>query len=230
MYQEHQNIEKWLKENNCEITPTQIKLINWISEYKPTHFLTIQLPLNWRNGNIHKYDCKLKKILKRFQKCLKRNHWNKHPLPMICIAEKNQWSGYHYHILIYDCEYTTEQLQAALDRTEKDLHLTHQTFELEPITFTPEQLYSYCVKQIKTEHDLKERISTTSTIFNVSTKKPKKPVKKTNPISKMFQQVKKFALKHLFICCLWYRLTALPIRLNIGNYQPDSLFKGILIT
>ena len=230
MYQEHQNIEKWIKQNNFEPTPTQMKLINWISGYKPTHFLTIQLPLNWRNGNIYKYDCKLKKILKRFQKCLKKNHWNKNPLPMICIAEKNQWSGYHYHILIYDCEYTTEQLQSALDRTEKDLRLTHQTFELEPITFTPEHLYSYCVKQIKTEHDIKERISTTSTIFNVLTKKPKKPAKKTKLISNMFQHIKQFVLKRLFIGCLWYRLTALPIKFRTVNYQHDSTYNNIMIT
>ena len=231
MYQEYQKIEEWVKENYFEPTPTQIKLINWISGYKPTHFLTIQLPLNWRNGNIHKYDCKLKKILKRFQKCLKRNHWNRNPLPMICVAEKNQWSGYHYHILIYNCEYTTEQLQAALDRTEKDFRLTKQTFELKPITFTPEHLYLYCVKQIKTEHNIKGRISTTSTIFNISEKRHKKqPSRKVKYVSKIFRRIKKFILKHLFICCLWYRLTTLPIKFRIVNYQHDSIFNNIMIT
>ena len=169
MYQE--TVNQWLNEETREPTPTQIRLINCISGYNPSHFLTVQLPLNWRNGQLWKYKKKLKKILKRLQKCLIHNHWNKHPLPMICIAEKNSWFGWHFHILIYDCKYTTEQLQNALDRTEYDLHLTHQTFKLEPITFTPEHLFFYCVKQIKTEHDIGERISTTYTLFDITEKK-----------------------------------------------------------
>lgn len=229
MYQE--KVNQWLNEEKCEPTPTQIKLINWISEYKPSHFLTVQLPLNWRNGHLWKYKQKLKKILKRFQKCLIPNHWNKHPLPMICIAERNACSGYHFHILIYDCKYTTEQLQNALDRTEYDLRLTHQTFELEHITFTPEHLFFYCVKQIKTEHDIGERISTTSTLFDIPEKKQQKwYTPQVKPQFRFIQWVKRFILKHLFIGCLWYHTTVSPTRLNIANYHSKHLINGITIT
>ena len=229
MYQDV--IEQWLNKEKHEPTPTQTKLINWISQHHPSDFLTVQLPLNWRNGGLDKYNTKLKAVIKRFQKCLRPNHWNKKPLPMICIAEKNSWFGYHFHILIYDCKYTTEQLQGALDRTEYDLRLTHQTFELEPITFTPEHLFFYCVKQIKTEHDIKERISTTSTIFNIPEKKQQKwCAQSVKPQSKFIKWVKRFILKHLFIGCLWYQITTLPIRLNIANYQSNYLINSIAIT
>lgn len=218
MYQD--KVNQWLNKEKNKPTPTQAELIREIAKYNPTHFLTVQLPLNWRNGGSDKYNAKLKAVIKRFQKCLRPNHWNKNPLPMICIAEKNSWFGYHFHILIYDCHYTTEQLQAALDRTEYDFELTHQTFELEPITFTPEYLFFYCVKQIKTEHDIKGRISTTSTLFNIPEKQRQKryaqPVK---PQFKIIHQIKKFILKHLFIGCLWCRLTMFPVQ--IANYHPD---------
>ena len=231
MYQTTQMITQWIKETKYEPTPTQAELIREIAKYNPTHFLTVQLPLFWRNGDIHKYTKKLKKILKRFQKCLRRNHWNKNPLPMICIAERNTWAGWHFHILIYDCQYTTEQLQAALDRTVCNLNLTHHTFELEPITFTPEHLYFYCVKQIKTEHDMDERISTTHTLFNITEKKrQKQPAKQTKKQFKLIQQIKRFVSKYLFIVCLWYQMTVLPIRLNIQNYQPDYLVNSIITT
>lgn len=213
-------VNQWITEEKREPTPTQIKLINAISQYHPSHFLTVQLPLNWRNGNMHKYTQKFKKIVKRFQKCLRRNHWNKNPLPMICIAERNTWAGYHFHILIYDCRYTTQQLQIALDRTEYDLRLTHQTFELEPITFTPEHLFFYCVKQIKIEPDIKDRISTTSTLFNIPEKKQQRwCAQQVKPQFKIIHHIRKFVLKHLFISCLWCRLTAGS--LQIANYQPD---------
>ena len=224
MYQD--KVNQWLNEEKCEPTPTQIKLINAISQYHPSHFLTVQLPLNWRNGGLDKYNAKLKAVIKRFQKCLRPNHWNKNPLPMICIAEKNSWFGYHFHILIYNCKYTTEQLQGALDRTEYDLRLTHQTFELEPITFTPEHLFFYCVKQIKTEHDIKGRISTTTTIFNTPEKEQKRSSKSIKTQSKFVQLIKRFILKPLFIGWLWYQITVFPTRLNIANY----LINGITIT
>lgn len=229
MYQD--KVNQWLNEEKREPTPTQIKLINAISQYHPSHFLTVQLPLNWRNGGLEKYNAKLKAVIKRFQKCLRPNHWNKHALPMICIAEKNSWFGWHFHILIYDCKYTTEQLQGALDKTEYDLCLTHQTFELEPITFTPEHLFFYCVKQIKTEHDIKGRISTTTTIFNIPEKKQQKwCAQSVKPQSKFIKWVKRFVLKPLFIVCLWYQITTLPIRLNIANYRSNYLINSIAIT
>ena len=150
---------------------------------------------------------------------------------MICIAEKNTWVGYHFHILIYNCKYTTEQLQGALDRTEYDLRLTHQTFELEPITFTPGHLFFYCVKQIKIEHDIKDRISNTATIFNIPEKKQQKwCAQQVKPQSKFVKWVKRFVLKLLFIVCLWYQIATLPIRLNIANYKPDYLINSIAIT
>jgi len=220
MYHTTQMINQWIKETKYKPTPTQAELIREIAKYNPTYFLTVQLPLNWRNGNIHKYIKKLKKVLKRFQKCLKRNHWNKNPLPMICIAERNICAGYHFHILIYDCQYTMEQLQSALDRTEYDLRLTHQTFELKPITFTPERLYFYCVKQIQTEHDIKDRISTTSTLFNIPEKRqPKHCTQSSKSRLKTIQWIKNFILKYLFIGCLWLRLAVFPLK--IANYQPD---------
>lgn len=229
MYQD--KVNQWLNEEKREPTPTQIKLINAILQYHPSHFLTVQLPLNWRNGGLEKYNAKLKAVIKRFQKCLRPNHWNKNPLPMICIAEKNTWVGYHFHILIYNCKYTTEQLQGALDRTEYDLRLTHQTFELEPITFTPEHLYFYCVKQIKTEHDIKGRISTTATIFNIPEKKQQQRyARQVTPQSKFVQWVKRLVLKYLFIGCLWYQITVFQTRLNIANYQSNYLINGVGIT
>ena len=52
-------VNQWLNEEKREPTPTQIKLINAISQYHPSHFLTVQLPLNWRNGGLEKYNAKL---------------------------------------------------------------------------------------------------------------------------------------------------------------------------
>ena len=65
MYQD--KVNQWLNEEKREPTPTQIKLINAISQYHPSHFLTVQLPLNWRNGGLDKYNAKLKAVINSTQ-------------------------------------------------------------------------------------------------------------------------------------------------------------------
>ena len=66
----------------------KLELNRWITGfYSPTHFLTIQLPENYKSCNSHNSKTHLRMIMKIFEKSLLGRHWNKKHLPFICVAE-----------------------------------------------------------------------------------------------------------------------------------------------
>lgn len=132
---------------------TKKELINWIASFGCTHFLTVQFPDNMKTSNINISNKHLKNIMAKFEYKLLGNYWKKKHLFFMAFAENGKNEGFHYHILLKSYNVTTNKLQTALNKTEKDLKLPSYTFCLEEIDNNKNKLYSYCIKEIKIKNN-----------------------------------------------------------------------------
>ena len=79
------------------------ELHNWIEGvYRPTHFLTIQLPENQKSESLSHFTSHLRSIMIEFERYLLKRHWNKKHLPFICFAE----SFFIYYLHCITCPHT----------------------------------------------------------------------------------------------------------------------------
>ncbi len=126
------------------------KLNNWIDgTYNPTHFLTLQLPNNLRRANKMNSITHLRRIMLEFERALLGRHWNKKHLPFICFEEKCILQGWHFHILLNQREFTTQQLQNAIISVNDKFKLSSYCLDLLPISFNDTQnVEEYSEKQI----------------------------------------------------------------------------------
>lgn len=125
-------------------------LNDWITGiYEPTHFLTVQLPENWKSKSADNSKSHLRMIMKIFEKSLFGKHWNKHHLPFIAFAENGAGTDWHYHILLNQSSFTEENLQDAILKTTIKLKLPFYCLELDTIENHLELVNSYCSKEMK---------------------------------------------------------------------------------
>jgi hypothetical protein len=122
-----------------------------IKALKPTHFLTLQFPITKRTANFDKSKKYLYSVMHNFECRLLGRHWNKKHLEFIAFAEHGKSEGWHYHILFNSGEFTTEQLETALDITTTRKKLHNEAFMLKPITSTPDCVYKYCTKETRAD-------------------------------------------------------------------------------
>lgn len=128
---------------------TRRRLYNWIASSVPTHFLTVQFPVNMRSSSLDKSKDNLRRLMARFEQSLIGSRWAKAHLPFFVFAEKGPKDGYtyHFHILFNASKYSTATLRRALNNACSQLFLSHKTCYLEEIE-TYEIIY-YCLKDIK---------------------------------------------------------------------------------
>jgi hypothetical protein len=119
----------------------------WISSFNPSHFLSIQFPINLRSNNFNNSQKYLKDIMIKFEAILLGPKWNLTHLPFIAIAEHNKIEGWHYHIYIYDNTFLTDKLKKALKRLCKYKNLPPETFHLDIIDKNVGYTCSYGTKQ-----------------------------------------------------------------------------------
>ena len=76
-------------------------ILNWTKDrYKPTHFISIQLPTNYRSYDDAVSLNLFKRIIKNWERQLCGSHWIHHYIPFITFAENHKGLGcWHYHIL-----------------------------------------------------------------------------------------------------------------------------------
>lgn len=149
-------------------------IINWLSSFNHTHFLTIQFPNNMKNEDSIISEDYLRRLMAKFEYCLIGRYWNKKHLPFIAFAEKGKGSCWHYHLLINSGKYTTNQLQTALDKAVDKLNLPTELINLQEIT-NPEKLYTYCLKEITLNKNDKidtNRIISSTILFGIENKTP----------------------------------------------------------
>ena len=125
------------------------ELHNWIEGvYRPTHFLTIQLPENQKSESLSHSTSHLRSIMIEFERYLLKRHWNKKHLPFICFAEKGSSQEWHFHILLNQREFTYQQLLNAVYDVNIRLSLPGYCLELVPIINDVIRVEGYATKEI----------------------------------------------------------------------------------
>lgn len=146
----------------------------WFSTYNPQYFLTVQFPIHKRTTNINTSNKRLHKIMLKFEKLILGKHWYRKHIPFIVIAEHGKTSSnWHYHVLIYDCNFDFFQVQYAFQQVSFQLHLPHEVLLVE-------QVYSngvngYTSKEFKSDfnyHFDTDRIITSEILFDLPRKSP----------------------------------------------------------
>lgn len=126
------------------------ELNNWLTKvYQPTHFLTIQLPENWKSKNADSSKSHLRMIMKIFERNLLGKHWNKHHLPFIAFSENGTTTDWHYHILLNQGNFTNQELQNSILATNIKLKLPSYCLRLDIIENNLGTVEKYCSKEIK---------------------------------------------------------------------------------
>jgi hypothetical protein len=144
----------------------------WLTKvYQPTHFLTIQLPENWKSKNADSSKIHLRMIMKIFERNLLGKHWNKHHLPFIAFSENGTTTDWHYHILLNQGNFTNQELQNSILTTNIKLKLPSYCLRLDIIENNLDTVEKYCSKEIKVYwHDKfdSDRIILSDCLFSIS--------------------------------------------------------------
>lgn len=100
-------------------------ILNWTKDrYKPTHFISIQLPTNYRSQDEITSLNHFKRIMKNWERQLCGSHWIHHYIPFITFAENHKGLGcWHYHILFNQGQYSDSDIINAAIKTCKSQRL-----------------------------------------------------------------------------------------------------------
>lgn len=151
---------------------TKIKqnITNWIFAQYPSHFLSIQFPMNYRS---EKYDVSLdllRRMMSRFEyHLLKSRYWNKKHIPFIAIAEKGRGINWHFHILIDLKEYDWDYINEVIEKTTFDMKMSNEIIHIRDFTKIGE---TYSTKEIYINNQKvqTDRIIPSNVLFNISIK------------------------------------------------------------
>ena len=144
-------------------------IYDWIAHFKPTHFLTIQFPVNMRSPDLDVSKNHLRRFMARFEQHLVGSRWTDKHVRFYAFAEKGQHDGYnyHFHILLHCVRYSDELIIKALDSACSDLSLSPETYYIEDVK--DNEVIYYCLKDIKTfdKTDWYDRIIPSNILFNI---------------------------------------------------------------
>ncbi len=144
-------------------------IYDWIAHFKPTHFLTIQFPMNMRSPDLNVSRNHLRKFMARFEQHLVGSRWTGRHVRFYAFAEKGQHDGYnyHFHILLHCVRYSDELIEKALDSACLDLSLSPKIYYIEKVR--DNEVIYYCLKDIKTfdKTDWYDHIIPSNILFNI---------------------------------------------------------------
>lgn len=106
-------------------------ILNWTKDrYKPTHFISIQLPTNYRSQDEITSLNHFKRIMKNWERQLCGSHWIHHYIPFITFAENHKGLGcWHYHILFNQGKYSDSDIINAAIKTCRSQRLSLPTVD-----------------------------------------------------------------------------------------------------
>ena len=155
------SINNWIKPKNKEAldenrykglnqdAATQA-LIAWIKRtYKPTAFLTIQLPDHLKTERQDKAQAHLHHAISCFERQLLGREWYDHQLPFICFMEEGISGCWHFHILFNQGKFRPWHLYLALDNTIRQLGWPSYSIRLDIMNADKKKAIGYCLKEIK---------------------------------------------------------------------------------
>lgn len=145
------------------------RIYDWIAHFKPTHFLTLQFPMNMRSPFLKVSKIYLRRFMARFEQHLVGSRWTGRHVRFYAFAEKGQHDGYsyHFHLLLHCVRYSDDLIEKALDSACSDLSLSPKTYYIEKVK--DNEVIYYCLKDIKTfdKTDWYDRIIPSNILFNI---------------------------------------------------------------
>ena len=122
-------------------------IVDWLFDFDPTHFISIQFPTEQRSYNLEKSVYRLKAVMKIFEKTLNPRHWYKKHLPFIAFAE-NTSGMWHFHLFLKNDKYPEEKILSGMDTTVKKFAFSEDVIDIQKITRTPEKAFKYGGKEL----------------------------------------------------------------------------------
>ena len=152
------------------------KLIAFLNEDNPTHYLCIRLPIYAETDCIYKALDILHPILLKLERKLCGSHWNRHHLRFRGVTELGTKHVCHFHIHLTAPNHTTEQIQEVCNDIIKLRKMPSHAMLVQDINRTPERLAGYNTKEIYVDNynNFESlRIFTSNELFNIPYKQPK---------------------------------------------------------
>ncbi len=156
----------------------QREFCDWLCEFAPTHFISIQFPTNQRSKSMEISRDYLGNVMKYFEKQFDIRHWFKHILPFIGFAEQNDIDRgkWHFHLFLQNNRYTEDKVNTATKETIKHFKFSPDVIDIQQIDRTPYRAYKYATKDIKANkkgHFDDSRVFLSNEMFYERTKRPK---------------------------------------------------------
>jgi len=126
----------------------QAQLHNWLNNQHFSHFLTIRPPVQNYTDDLNSARKTLHYITTTFEKYLCGRHWNRNPVNFVGFIEYGKTHTCHYHLNLWAQNYTTEQIETAIELTKQHCKIPSNSMYLEKIEQTPEKVNSYITKEI----------------------------------------------------------------------------------
>lgn len=142
----------------------------WLFKQYPSHFLSIQFPMNYRSDNYYTALDLLRKLMSRFEyHLLQSRYWNKKHIPFTVIAEKGYSTNWHFHILIDLKQYDWKHINEVIEKTTYDLKMSNEIIHIRDFTKIGE---SYSTKEIYINNQKvqTDRIIPSNVLFNIPVK------------------------------------------------------------
>ena len=125
------------------------ELHKWIEGvYRPTHFLTVQLPEKHKSKSLDNSITHLRNIMIKFERYLLGRHWNRKHLPFIGFAERGLSQEWHFHLLFNHREFTDQELLNAVFDANIRRDLPGYCLELLPIIDDVIRVERYVTKEL----------------------------------------------------------------------------------
>ncbi|MBR1606021.1 MAG: hypothetical protein IJ660_07965, partial [Alphaproteobacteria bacterium] len=125
------------------------ELHKWIEGvYRPTHFLTVQLPEKHKSKSLDNSITHLRNIMIKFERYLLGRHWNRKHLPFIGFAERGLSQEWHFHLLFNHREVTDQELLNAVFDANIRRDLPGYCLELLPIIDDVIRVEGYVTKEL----------------------------------------------------------------------------------
>ena len=125
------------------------EICNWLCDFAPTHFISIQFPTNQRSKNMEISRNHLRKVMKYFQKQLNLRHWFKHILHFIGFAEQNTADKWHFHLFLQNNRYHNDKIIRAINQTLEHFDYSKRVINIKTLDRTQCKAYFYATKDIK---------------------------------------------------------------------------------
>ena len=151
------------------------EIVDWIKgEYRPTHFISIQMPFEAKTTDIEAFTKGLHYLLRRAQRELLGRYWVSKHYRFIIAFENGRSGNWHAHMLFSCPDRTIYEIRNAFDKAGTDYRKQRRTrdipnIDIRPITNNLNRVVKYCTKEaVLGQHGRfsSERIDMSENMFN----------------------------------------------------------------